>query len=125
MTLSLGLLAPVSCMVSIPSFFFFRLSVLLDLHSFPTRRSSDLNSGLPRARCPGPQGRARRRDTDRKSTRLNSYLVCRLLLEKKKIKYNNARIDSGALNRELRAAIRRKLAIAHPRSIGVHVRRAH
>src|SRR5205823_8941479 len=88
-----------------------------DLHSFPTRRSSDLGAacgacecrdgrraaqplarhprGAPRA-CPcGTRDRGRDRPTaradrrpDRKSTRLKlqslAYLVCRLLLEKKK-----------------------------------------
>src|SRR5438309_9023245 len=51
----------------------------LDLHSFPTRRSSDLVSPRPRGRCDWPSERAARGRTrgasareDRKSTRLNS-----------------------------------------------------
>src|SRR5207245_9553813 len=79
----------------------------LSLHSFPTRRSSDLLRPEPRDRARrgglavvgGDELRPARADDavqgevggrgvrDRKSTRLNSspdHLVCRLLLEKKK-----------------------------------------
>src|SRR5437867_8611285 len=53
-------------------FFFYRSGAHRDLHSFPTRRSSDLGPGSasapPRPGRPGT-GRA---GTDRKSTRLNS-----------------------------------------------------
>src|SRR5436305_6356569 len=78
------------------------------LHSFPTRRSSDLTIGRPGIRalaicfctasstlalepartCPCCTWPSASVDEDRKSTRLNSShvrnLVCRLLLEKKK-----------------------------------------
>src|SRR5204862_7273122 len=78
---------------SSPFFFSYRYAALRDLHSFPTRRSSDLR--IPRALRPRPpqlpdQRRYRRRQddaaqralrihrrarTDRKSTRLNSSHV--------------------------------------------------
>src|SRR5436305_11671809 len=86
----------------------------LDLHSFPTRRSSDLGTGTGRALCPGggPQGRSHPGDFRRRgdaqsadagdddacrggadrseehTSELQSrpHLVCRLLLEKKKKK---------------------------------------
>src|SRR5437762_6626436 len=95
-------------------FFFFYCSVHHpDLHSFPTRRSSDLGDrrpemgdrGLPRARGRARAGdRARARDarprrpplrtrapalrSEEHTSELQSpmYLVCRLLLEKKKKK---------------------------------------
>src|SRR5438270_5533171 len=46
----------------------------LDLHSFPTRRSSDLHGahGRPHRRAQGRQDRGVRQPRDRKSTRLNS-----------------------------------------------------
>src|SRR5438034_10546083 len=52
-------------------------AVPLDLHSFPTRRSSDLVGARPgldhaRAHRRGHEGRGRREVEDRKSTRLNS-----------------------------------------------------
>src|SRR5437879_11100713 len=60
-----------------------------DLHSFPTRRSSDLPVGVAEKRLPGDQGRgegqalarpspsrARITEQDRKSTRLNSSHRC-------------------------------------------------
>src|SRR5687767_15649000 len=100
------------------SFFFSRSGAHRDLHSFPTRRSSDLRvaaadgSGLEEAResapgrgprCAGsvrPRRRGaarlyaagvRRRDRARSEEHTSelqslAYLVCRLLLEKKKIK---------------------------------------
>src|SRR5947209_13487155 len=73
--------------------FFWGCGGLRDLHSFPTRRSSDLGSP---GRDDGPgilrSGAARhpRRALDRRSEEHTSelqsrqYLVCRLLLEKKK-----------------------------------------
>src|SRR5947209_15250767 len=79
--------------------FFFKCSgVHGDLHSFPTRRSSDLEVVLD---APGERVRARGRDADRHqgarhqplrseehTSELQSrqYLVCRLLLEKKNAK---------------------------------------
>src|SRR5438445_6850107 len=75
-----------------------------DLHSFPTRRSSDLRRAVARARRAAREGRARdeglrldgrlakRRATlgrsEEHTSELQSrqYLVCRLLLEKKKKK---------------------------------------
>src|SRR5436309_4471735 len=64
-------------------FLFFLLSVHLRvLHSFPTRRSSDLRGGRPRASskarrtCAAASAPASRRSrSDRKSTRLNSSHV--------------------------------------------------
>src|SRR5207244_11030422 len=86
-------------------FFFYRPAAHRDLHSFPTRRSSDL--GAPRRRAVHTRGRrARARaalplvrapDADRLDARSEEHtselqspdhLVCRLLLEKKK-KQNN------------------------------------
>src|SRR5437867_10195651 len=70
------------------TFFFCRSSTYRDLHSFPTRRSSDLDSDLPgRDRRRG--GLVRRRRTSPRSEEHTSELqspydlVCRLLLEKK------------------------------------------
>src|SRR5437879_9390923 len=87
-------------------FFFSYYGAHPDLHSFPTRRSSDLCGwGKPARRisqtvCPAPEGsghaRGRRRDnpwpaakgrrSEEHTSELQSpmYLVCRLLLEKKK-----------------------------------------
>src|SRR5690625_5884892 len=67
------------------------------LHSFPTRRSSDLSSSPRRAphrglRTARPRPRAGSRHDDRRSEEHTSelqsrgHLVCRLLLEKKKVK---------------------------------------
>src|SRR5437868_9661409 len=64
-------------------FFFYWFVVLRVLHSFPTRRSSDL-AGREAARCRARRGRGDRRrelapaitsTADRKSTRLNSSHV--------------------------------------------------
>src|SRR5437764_4831507 len=90
------------------SFFFYRSGAHRDLHSFPTRRSSDLLTGNRRAvsgplskRPTVPEGcheafRYRsgvsslvgwsRRRSEEHTSELQSpmYLVCRLLLEKKK-----------------------------------------
>src|SRR5437762_6478926 len=68
------------------------------LHSFPTRRSSDLNPGqTPSARCRNTRSRptappahaaAHKTRSEEHTSELQSpmYLVCRLLLEKKKKK---------------------------------------
>src|SRR5437763_8004603 len=79
------------------SFFFQRCGDLRHLHSFPTRRSSDLlssGSGWRRLRYPrraprAPGGACLRgggRRSEEHTSELQSpmYLVCRLLLEKKK-----------------------------------------
>src|SRR5437879_7653499 len=65
-----------------------------DLHSFPTRRSSDLGSHqhrriLDRGRqvkspVPAIEGRAGRSEEHTSELQSPMYLVCRLLLEKKK-----------------------------------------
>src|SRR5437763_11082015 len=72
--------------------FFQHTSLHPDLHSFPTRRSSDL--GKPAAGWKPPSHVQRERSTGRSIVRARSeehtselqspmYLVCRLLLEKK------------------------------------------
>src|SRR5205809_4005664 len=69
-----------------------------DLHSFPTRRSSDLLprvSALPvmaliRARRGDPEDRSEEHTSELQS---RLHLVCRLLLEKKKSKINPAAIQ--------------------------------
>src|SRR5437763_3262361 len=67
------------------------------LHSFPTRRSSDLarrhcddsffrHTGNGRStRCVRPQGSQKRSEEHTSELQSPMYLVCRLLLEKKKI----------------------------------------
>src|SRR5690348_18192536 len=87
------------------SFFFCWYGDRLDLHSFPTRRSSDLR-GRPREPRPAGPRRGwccrRRRGSGRTSPAAPSrseehtselqspvHLVCRLLLEKKKTKTYN------------------------------------
>src|SRR5206468_11577010 len=79
-------------------FFFYCYGDHRDLHSFPTRRSSDLPAAPRRAgRVPRPRGRtsgrrsARRESAGRSEEHTSelqsrSDLVCRLLLEKKKKK---------------------------------------
>src|SRR5207237_10867613 len=102
--LLLGLCAELSCF----SFFFFYCSAdHCDLHSFPTRRSSDLrrvagrrkqgafSRSQPPAR-PGEQevGIERKRlRSEEHTSELQSHLnlVCRLLLEKKKTTTNNTK----------------------------------
>src|SRR5207249_5517338 len=59
-------------------FFFYSYGDHRDLHSFPTRRSSDLRCWSPYRACGylgSPRRSARRRSGDRKSTRLNSSHV--------------------------------------------------
>src|SRR5437868_9346929 len=69
-------------------FFFYCSGHHRDLHSFPTRRSSDLSCGsLPRTRvrCPRHQPGNRSRSEEHTSELQSRFdLVCRLLLEKKK-----------------------------------------
>src|SRR5205814_7574122 len=98
------------------AFFFYAYGDPLDLHSFPTRRSSDLGGSTrnPGRREPcGTAGRmvCRRRlcpalvpharPEDRKSTRLNSshlgisYAV--FCLKKKKTKHQNRRHDTTSI----------------------------
>src|SRR5262245_66068150 len=84
-------------------FFFVYYGDHRDLHSFPTRRSSDLTVSIPRRRssiCSRPMAAWSRRRTRASGTRptrseehtseLQSlrHLVCRLLLEKKKKNYS-------------------------------------
>src|SRR5436305_13411652 len=80
----------VSFVSSFLSFFFYCYGDHRDLHSFPTRRSSDLPPRQPHAaRGHLPRG-AGRRDrggrSEEHTTELQSrpHIVCRLLLEKKK-----------------------------------------
>src|SRR5262245_64124506 len=94
------------CVRSLP-LFFNGYANHRDLHSFPTRRSSDLSRAGARRRQPpagpsvssprgAPPGRVRRspagaraRRSEEHTSELQSlrHLVCRLLLEKKKIKH--------------------------------------
>src|SRR5437764_13753337 len=78
-------------------FFFYYSGDHRDLHSFPTRRSSDLvpfrslsGHGSRSRKGPSADARARRRTfrSEEHTSELQSpmYLVCRLLLEKKKKK---------------------------------------
>src|SRR6266542_4709699 len=77
-------------------FFFYGYSDHRDLHSFPTRRSSDLSQALPRRSSPCSNARnegrtAARSGLDRKSTRLNSshgsisYAVVGLIKKKDRL----------------------------------------
>src|SRR5438093_9118367 len=82
-------------MMSISSLFFSCSSDHRDLHSFPTRRSSDLRwnelagfvlrSGNPHRVCTGREYRHRADRSEEHTSELQSLtnLVCRLLLEKK------------------------------------------
>src|SRR5947208_9128528 len=105
--------------------FFFYLSVVpRHLHSFPTRRSSDLLWQLRRRmhECSAPRGiagtpgRAPWRRSEEHTSELQSpdHLVCRLLLEKKKMN-NRARVTddlAGAIALIARLVYR----LAHPRN---------
>src|SRR5437763_11847250 len=79
-------------------FFFYCYGDHRHLHSFPSRRSSDLSSdaysGSPRpagriARIP-PSARSEEHTSELQSP---MYLVCRLLLEKKKTKTPTSRVQ--------------------------------
>src|SRR5205807_9898937 len=109
-------LAPMSHVLRVPAFFFERSRAHRALHSFPTRRSSDLEHGAqhqadrndgPRDLLHGSDGRLARHQpkldvmldgfddrSEEHTSELQSpcNLVCRLLLEKKKIK-NIQKID--------------------------------
>src|SRR5947209_18496395 len=82
-------------------FFFYSDGLLRDLHSFPTRRSSDLTrrrSRPPFRRsfppCPrtlrpiDSASRSGRSEEHTSELQSRQYLVCRLLLEKKKINHD-------------------------------------
>src|SRR5437899_9982216 len=78
--------------------FFYTYDHHQDLHSFPTRRSSDLLTRRPNALAAGrwrdgDEGPARRRSEEHTSE-LQSlrHLVCRLLLEKKNNKRRSVRL---------------------------------
>src|SRR5437762_11122297 len=83
-------------------FFFRRYGAHRDLHSFPTRRSSDLRDGHAASAAGGRRGRRRAAQrsavpriarSEEHTSELQSpmYLVCRLLLEKKKKTINTTR----------------------------------
>src|SRR5437763_11227091 len=95
------------------NFFYLTYRILLNLHSFPTRRSSDLQ-GPPHSggqfmilteTASGPQADAmlnRRGSTPRSeehTSELQSpmYLVCRLLLEKKKWEFLEQHLQQLAM----------------------------
>src|SRR5437764_15435916 len=71
-------------------FFFYRYGDHRDLHSFPTRRSSDHAHPRPAVAAVRRPAHRRRRHPEPRSEEHTSelqspmYLVCRLLLEKKK-----------------------------------------
>src|SRR5205814_10529257 len=70
-------------------FFFYCYGDHRDLHSFPTRRSSDLLSGSPLASTGHNQPereKASCRSEERFSRNAETDIVCRLLLEKKTLK---------------------------------------
>src|SRR5205085_9788951 len=81
---------------SVSSFFFYRPRDHRDLHSFPTRRSSDLRGRAPpwrrrrraaarrRSWRGAPRQDRRRSEEHTSELQSQSNLVCRLLLEKKK-----------------------------------------
>src|SRR5262245_66315387 len=105
----LSLCAPIPVNAHVSYFFFSSAVDHRHLHSFPTRRSSDLGgprragahvrrptdtadtcrtiragkAALPEARGPPPHGRSEEHTSELQSLR---HLVCRLLLEKKKKK---------------------------------------
>src|SRR5207248_9814895 len=77
-----------------------------DLHSFPTRRSSDLelripivrgerNLGTSRELMPYPSDRRVRSEEHTSELQSPYDLVCRLLLEKKKKRIKNERANTG------------------------------
>src|SRR5947209_20404412 len=84
------------CHRAIYFFFFYCYAVLRDLHSFPTRRSSDLFipfswvtfslpvSGPPETTPAKNLSRSIRSEEHTSELQSRQYLVCRLLLEKKK-----------------------------------------
>src|SRR5437660_1580404 len=83
--------AKTSGMVNITScvIFFERCGIHPDLHSFPTRRSSDLvdvklGHPPPSTRDPLRAARATRSEEHTSELQSRGHLVCRLLLEKKK-----------------------------------------
>src|SRR5947209_14980814 len=75
--------------ICVTFFFFFRCDGdHRDLHSFPTRRSSDLAPGRDRIFRTAPRGErlgslAGRSEEHTSELQSRQYLVCRLLLEKK------------------------------------------
>src|SRR5438094_3674558 len=104
-------------------FFFYCFADHRDLHSFPTRRSSDLSSRcdwrgetarLPTTRLPtsgSPRGAASPKRSEEHTSELQSPydIVCRLLLEKKKIqllrKHAIIRRDGSRLRMPYRAVL--------------------
>src|SRR5690348_17652027 len=96
-----------SCSASLwCSFFFFCSGYSRDLHSFPTRRSSDLSLDGRQSRCGSPPDRASRARamqsprSEEHTSELQSpvHLVCRLLLEKKNpAAHRAAAVSSRAL----------------------------
>src|SRR5438445_8297868 len=85
-------------LISYDLFFFYRYDYHRDLHSFPTRRSSDLSGSRMRSSRPGCSAlwirpastssdswpaAAIRSEEHTSELQSRQYLVCRLLLEKK------------------------------------------
>src|SRR5947209_12636259 len=80
---------------TIQSFYFHSYAPHRDLHSFPTRRSSDLSSSVTSSRSSAPdfcispslaemQKSGARSEEHTSELQSRQYIVCRLLLEKKK-----------------------------------------
>src|SRR5436309_9304791 len=93
-------------------FFFYYYVDLRDLHSFPTRRSSDLGGWVVQPlltmTCPacGAEFRQRMQRSEEHTSELQSRekLVCRLLLEKKKWKTSAWLRSIGSTRNRTRSA---------------------
>src|SRR6266852_9134466 len=97
-------------------FFFYCSGHHRDLHSFPTRRSSDLSPRNARPPPPtAPENRTSRgaaissRRSEEHTSELQSryHLVCRLLLEKKKRAWRYSRVLSGERRARAKRLIQR------------------
>src|SRR5437879_8658113 len=109
-------------MTSIDYFFFKCLCNPRDLHSFPTRRSSDLSvasvlpwKALSMTTIPGPSTPLPWPRSEEHTSELQSpmYLVCRLLLEKKKKIKRTLRVTTKMHQSQNNG--RRKVARTHQR----------
>src|SRR5947209_16873547 len=94
------------------------------LHSFPTRRSSDLlplptrrrgTASRPRVALPAERPARARSEEHTSELQSRQYLVCRLLLEKKKYKSSRANVGPSP---GLIALSRREVSSRNPRVTG-------